>query len=303
MSPGQMSAEEARRAQIAISFLNHFVREGWKFWLDCLEKPARGSFVARAKRNRGLSQVLDVSLLLADANDHFLDVVDEFTQGYLPNFALYAVVRGAFEADAWACWLVEPELQDKERLARTLTLRAASLFEMRRLALPPMSKLRPGLSSAGHYRKRIKRVIAAGRRQKLSPDWHKDGRLAFVELPKVTPLLRSLLPRPAIKVRYGNRVKPLTLGERTYGELSARAHATFWGLMSNVTAARRINKFQSLGVTELDVLDFVRLLGIAVGLHDKALKRVAMCAGFDPATWDTRRGNIPFPTDGDDRWP
>jgi hypothetical protein len=302
MSPGQMSTEEARRAQIAIGFLSHFVPEGWRFWLDCLEKPARGSFVARAKRTQGLSQVLDVSLLLADANDHFLDVVDEFTQGYLPNFALYAVVRGAFEADAWACWLAAPGLIDKERLARVLTLRAGSLFEMRRLALPPTSKLRPGLSSAGHYRKRIKRVIAAGRRQELSPMSHKDGRLVFVELPKVTPLLRSLLPRPVIKVRYGNQVKPLTLGERTYGELSARAHATFWGLMSNVTAARRIGKFQKMGVTELDVLDFIRLLGTAVGLHNEAIKRVGMLAGLDPAIWDARRGEIPFPTDGDDRW-
>ena len=127
MSVGLLSDQEARRAEIAITFLGQFVQDGHLFWLECLDKPARGSFIARAKRNRALSQVLDVSLLLADANDYFLDVVDEFTQGALPNFALFAVVRGALEADAWACWLAEPNLNDTERLARILTLRAASL--------------------------------------------------------------------------------------------------------------------------------------------------------------------------------
>jgi hypothetical protein len=289
-----LSGQEAMRAQVTIGFLGHFVKSGWQFWLECLDKPARGSFIARAKRSRALSQALDVSLLLADANDHFLDVVDEFTQGYLPSFALYAVVRGALEADARACWLAEPGLTDRERLARALTLRADSLFEMRRLGLPPKSKLPPGLTSAGHYTKRIRRVVATGSRWKLVAKKHKDGRVSFVDLPKVTPLLVTLLPTEVAKIRYGNKVKRLTLGERTYGELSARAHATSWALLSNVASKRRLDSFRQYGEVNLDVLELIRLLGVAVSLHDEALQRLALWAGRQRQAWESMRGSIPW---------
>lgn len=289
-----LSTQEAMRAQVTIGFLGDFVQKGWQFWLECLDKPGRGSFIASAKRDRALSQALDVSLLLGDANDHFLDVVDEFSQGFLPAFALYAVVRGAFEADAWACWLADPYLNDGQRLARALTIRADSLFEMRRLGLPPKSILPLGVTSARHYAKRIRRVISAGRRWSLVPKVHKDGRVAFVDLPKVTPLLSTLLPTEVARIRHRNKVKRLTLGERTYGELSARAHATSWALLSNVASVRRVDKYRQFGQLNLDVLEFIRLLGVAVSLHDEALKRLALWAGQQPAAWEDRRGAIPW---------
>lgn len=282
------------RAQVTIGFLSDFVQKSWQFWLECLDKPGRGSFIVRAKRDRALAQALDVSLLLGDANDHFLDIVDEFSQGSLPAFALYAVVRGAFEADAWACWLADPYLNDGQRVARALTIRADSLFEMRRLGLPPKSNLPPDVTSARHYAKRIRRVIAAGRKWSLAPKTHKDGRVTFVDLPKVTPLLSTLLPTEVARIRYRNKVKRLTLGERTYGELSARAHATSWALVSNVASVRRIDKYRQFGQLNLDVMEFIRLLGVSVSLHDEALKRVALWAGRQPAAWEGQRGPIPW---------
>ena len=291
---GDLTRKEQQQAQIAIAFVDRFVRQGWQFWLECLEKPKRGSLIARAKRSRDLSQVLDVSLLLGDANDHFLDIVDEFTQGYLPSFALYAVVRGALEADAWACWLAEPNLSDGERLARALTLRADSLFEMRRLDLPPKSNLPPGTTSAAHYARRLKRVLSAAKRWNLMAKRHRDGRVTFVDLPKVTQLLSRLLPTQVAKIRYGNKVRPLTLGERSYGELSARAHATSWALLSNVTSVKRNSKYQQFGEFSLDVLELIRLLAVAVNLHDMALMRLAPWAGAQPAAWGSRRGPMPW---------
>ena len=289
-----LSSQEAMRAQVTIGFLGHFVKSSLQFWLDCLDKPARGSFIARAKRSRALAQALDVGLLLADANDHFLDVVDEFTQGSLPNFALYAVVRGALEADARACWLAEPGLTDRERLARTLTIRADSLFEMRRLGLPPRSNLPPGVTPARHYVKRLRRVVATANRWKLIAKRRRDGRITFVDLPKATPLLVTLLPTEVDKIRYGNKVKRLSLGERTYGELSARAHATSWALLHNVSSTRRIDSFRQYGELNLDVLELIRLLGVAVSLHDEAIQRLALWAGRQPQAWESVRGSIPW---------
>src|SRR5439155_1598807 len=48
-------------------------------------------------------------------------------------YAPYTLVRGAIEADAWACWLLDTQLTPRERLARALTIRAFSLRELYRL--------------------------------------------------------------------------------------------------------------------------------------------------------------------------
>jgi hypothetical protein len=280
---GALTAEEAQLSEVAINFLNRFVPQAWAFFFECQENPKPGSAIARAKRNRDLVLVLDVSLLLDAAGDHLTTVVNQFVHGLLPRFSLYTVLRGALEADAWACWLLDPTIDDNERLGRTLTVRADSLFEMKRLGLSPL-----GTTPARHYNKRIKRVLVAGKRWKLTPKTHKDGRVAFVAMPKVTPLLRSLLPGKSAKN------KKLNVGDQTYGELSARAHGTTWALLNSMIGVVKLNQFQQLGYSGVDVVEFVRLLGEIVALHDEAMKRMAILSGLEPAAWEARRGEVPW---------
>src|SRR2546427_456760 len=136
---GLMTPQESEQARIAISYLRRFVPEAWAFFLECQEKPMPRSAVARAQRNRDLVLVLDAS------RDFFITLVNEFVHGPLPRFSLYALVRGALEADAWTCWLLDPSIDDTKRLERALTLRSNSLFEMKRLGLPRTT------SPARHY--------------------------------------------------------------------------------------------------------------------------------------------------------
>ena len=62
----------------------------------------------------------------------------------------------------------------------------------------------------------------------------------------------------------------------------------------SVASVRRIDKYRQFGQLNLDVLEFIQLLGVAVSLHDEALKRLALWAGRQPAAWEDRRGAIPW---------
>jgi hypothetical protein len=55
---------------------------------------------------------------------------------------------------------------------------------------------------------------------------------------------------------------------------------------------KRLDRFCVLGVTQLDVVEFVRLLGIVVSLHDEAMRRIATLAGRND--WEQVRGTVPW---------
>lgn len=279
---GPLTPKEAELLDRAVTFLRRFIPEAYAFFVECQTNPKPGSQMARLKR-RDLILALDASLLLDSAQDHLTTVINQCERGLLSRYSLYTVIRGALEADAWACWMLEPGIGDDERLARALTLRSSSLFEMKRLGLAP-----PRVKPERHYAKRMKRVLSAGKRWKLAAKTDKWGRVSFVPQPRVTPLLRTLLPDASPKN------KALTVGEQTYGELSARAHGTTWSLLQSLVAVQRLNRYQNLGMAALDVVEFVRLLGVVVGLHDEVIKRTARLANVATSDWEARRGPMPW---------
>jgi hypothetical protein len=281
-SNGELTPEEAQRAQEAITFLNEFVPTAWAFFRESLNSPLADSFVARAKKDADLVLVLDAALWIDAAGDFLLTLVKEFQHGEIHRFSPYTSLRGALECDAWACWLLDPDSEDRVRLGRALTLRARSLFETKRLRLP--------FGATGHsqnYKDRMERVTAAAQRWGLEAHQPDSGRISFISTPGPTALIRCLLPEQS------TRNRELTVGEQTYGELSARAHGTPWAMVSNTTPVERLNEFQTLARSELDVFEFIRLLGVIVSLHDKAIRRVAVASGVDAGVWDGRRGAIP----------
>jgi len=280
---GVMSVEEQAIAQVAIDFLGPYVSESHAFLAKRLQEPNAKSFVARANQNRDLALTLDFAPLLMSATDNYLHLVNVFLHGpALPIFSLFAVVRTAFEADARALWLVAPDIDEKERVGRALTERAENLYELRRMGLPTHATARC------RYGSRLKRVIKAGNRWSLEAKTAKYGRVRFVDRPRITTLFRTLLPEES-------SVNPeMTVGEHTYASLSARAHGTLWTLIHQATSVKRLGDYRQVGVVELDVAELVRLVGVAVGLHDRAICGVAGLAGSDPAVWVTKRGPMPW---------
>ena len=83
----------------------------------------------------------------------------------------------------------------------------------------------------------------------------------------------------------------------TFRYLWRVVRAGTWHAMGDgcgTTPVEKLGEFQTLARSELDVLEFIRLLGVVVSLHDKVLRRVAVAAGVDPVVWDSRRGPIPW---------
>jgi hypothetical protein len=278
-----MSGEEERRANDAINYLNRFVTLAWNYFLHCRESAAPSSILARARADRDLVLVLDAALFLEAAADHYTTLINVFIHGPIPRYALYTVIRGALEADAWANWLLDPSIEDKERVGRALTLRANNLHEVKRMGLHPTS-----VSALDHYKARMLRVTEAGQRWNLNHKTHKDGRVVFVPAPGITALLRQLLPERSEKN------EELTLGEQTYAELSARAHGTPWALLNKAVPVNRLKDYQTLAYVEVDVLELIRLLGVAVRLHDEAITAIAALSSKPAAEWTSIRGAMPW---------
>jgi hypothetical protein len=278
---GELTPLEVERVQVVVTFLRQFVPTAWGFFMECQNSPQPGSFVARAKQDADLVLVLDAGIWIDAAGDFLLSVAEEFQYGEIHRYAPYTTVRGALEWDARACWLLDPDVEDRVKVGRALTLRARSLFEMRRLRLPSGTHQQ-------NYVDRIKRVTAAAERWGLKARQLETFLVSFVPTPGPTALIRCLLPEQS------NGNAELTVGEQTYGELSARAHGTTWAAVGGAIPVARLNEFQSLARSELDVGEYLRLLGIVVSLHDKAIRRVALAAGLDGGVWDQRRGHIPW---------
>lgn len=275
-----LTPAEARCADRVIRHLGPYVDTAWTFFLECTANPARGSAIYRAKRNKDLILTLDVSLALSAATDHFQTVANVFSAVPIPRYSLFSVVRSALENDARACWLLDPTIDDAHRLARALTDRAGSLFEFRRIGKKVGNR-----TPAQNYAWRIKRPLSAARRWNIGHTKYQDGRIVFGVRPKITNLTNDLLPAKSLIN------KKMTVGQHTYAALSARTHGDPWALVGTpVGRPGRLNRRQSGVMVGTDIEELVRLLGITLQLHDRAMTQLATLAGLEPGLWEERRG-------------
>lgn len=275
----QLTPEEEECAGRVIRLLKPYVEQAWAFFLECTANPAPTSAISRAKRNKDLILTLDASLPLSAAGDHFITVANVFAGIPIPRYSLFSVVRSALENDARACWLLDPAIDDTHRLARTLTDRSGSLFEYRRIGKKIGTR-----TPAQNYAWRIKRCLSAARRWKIVHNRYQDGRIVFAVRPKITNLIADLLPATS------PINKKMTVGQHTYAALSARAHGDPWALLGQPVSLVKVNKRQGGAVVSADLVELCRLLGVALQLHDEAIKRIAILAGVDPTVWERQRG-------------
>ncbi len=217
------------------------------------------------------------------ALEHYLTVQSMFIPAEVPqgapaptlrNYSPYTIVRGALEADAWACWLLDPALGPDQRLARAMTVRALNLREVRRLGL------------ASDYDDRIARVSAVANRYNLVQKQNAEGELVWVgeARPNVTDLLNELLPERS------SETNGETLGWHTYSLLSARAHGIPWAVLHKAKSIGPMGPHAAIAEVMIDVVDLMRLLSIALRLHSEALSRAGRLDGREPGEWETRRG-------------
>ncbi len=174
---GMLSSAEQRVAGITLAYLARCTSAGSAVFAEMLSRPRAGSVAESALNDKDLMEPIYLAgMYLHVALEHYLTVQSMFIPAEVPqgapaptlrNYSPYTIVRGALEADAWACWLLDPALGPDQRLARAMTVRALNLREVRRLGL------------ASDYDDRIARVSAVAARH--------------------TSCCRTEVPRPMVK--------------------------------------------------------------------------------------------------------
>jgi hypothetical protein len=281
VTPGRMTPEDQRIARVTLAYLHRCLRAESAFFAEARDRPRVGSAMETLIADKDLMQpILLAGMYLEVARDHYGAVLWAFTPpAEVSRYAPYTLLRGALEADAWACWLLDTHITPTERLARSLTVRASDLREVRRLDLADQH-------SDWDYRERIAQVEAVAARHQLPELRNKEGDLYAVGMrrPEMVPLLEELLPEQHV----GPNAQPL--GSRTYGLLSARAHGNPWAVLHNVKRAGRVRPHVAVAEVELDVVELMRLLRVALRLHSEAMCRTAILNGQDPEDWEKLRG-------------
>lgn len=283
------SPDEQKRLQDAGRFLDGYVRAGVAFRVTVQrDAPADSAFGEARTTDEGRWSYQFANLLTSAADDHLLTVAGLLSSTVIaiPRYGCYTLLRGAVEADARACWLLDSAVSPKRRLGRGFTERLQSL-----LASKKLSKAR-----RQHAERRIPRLEEAARLLSIAPKYAEirqpDGTkrqgplIAFGEArPNATALLDKLLPE---RSRIGRG-----LGAFTYQFLSGNLHAAPWALMFDAVPGERIDADTTMAITVVNVERLMSLVTVAVRVHDMALARIAQLAGGNRRTWDDHRGPVP----------
>jgi len=281
---GMLSPAEQRVAGITLAYLARCTSAGSAVFAEILSLPRAGSLAESALNDKDLMEPIYLAgMYLHVALEHYLTVQSMFIPAEVPqgapaptlrNYSPYTIVRGALEADAWACWLLDPALGPDQRLARAMTVRALNLREVRRLGL------------ASDYDDRIARVSAVAARHNLLQKRNAEGELIWVgeSRPNVTELLNELLPDRS------SEPNGEILGWHTYSLLSARAHGNPWAVLHKAKSIGPMGPHAAVAEVMIDVVELMRLLSIALRLHSEAVSRAGRLDGREPSEWEARRG-------------
>jgi hypothetical protein len=290
MDDGMLTPIEQRFAGVTLAYLERCTSVGSAFFAEILTRPRAGSVADLALHDKDFMEPIYLAgMYLHVALDHYLTVRSTFIPAEVPpgaplptvrNYSPYTVVRGALEADAWACWLLDPDRTPTQRLARAMTVRALNLREVRRLGLPSESGVRID------YDERIARVSAVATRHHLKEKRNGDQELVWVgeARPNMTDLLNELLPDTSAETNG----EPL--GWHIYSLLSARAHGNPWAVLHNMTSRGRVGSHAAIAEVVIDVVELMRLLSIALRLHSEAVSRLGRLDGREPGEWEALRG-------------
>ncbi len=129
------------------------------------------------------------SLLAESAGDHAFAVC-RLLEPPLLTVSPWTSVRGALEAAAYGCWLMDPNIEVRDRIARSLAFRYSGLLHQKRAADSMRDEY-----GVRHVKERIQEVKANARRLGFEEKTDKKGRVLGVAttLPSSTECIRDYL--------------------------------------------------------------------------------------------------------------
>lgn len=155
----------------------------------------QGNSIARREIDRGeyseeIETVLSQGCLLVEsAGDHTL-AVSRLLEPPVLTIAPWTSVRGALEAAAYGCWLMDADIAARDRVARSMAFRYAGLLHQKKAAKSMQDE-----NECRHSEKRIREIEADARELGFVDKVDKKGRTVGVgtTLPSSTECIRDNL--------------------------------------------------------------------------------------------------------------
>jgi hypothetical protein len=202
------------------------------------------------------------------ATDHLRALLALWSAPAIPHSAGYTVIRGAAEAAARACWLVDPLLAFRERIARGIVERA--------YALERMSQAEGETQHIQESRAGFEMTVARAGFAIVHLTCEKQER------PRTTPLMESLLSGPIT-----SETTHTTVGGLSYKLLSGYAHAEAWATLMDMQPVG-----SGMAMMALNVPRQIQLLRLAMRLLHTGVCWTVGLAGFDVEAW--KQGAVPL---------
>lgn len=256
---GDLSKAEAAIISAAADWLPSYISAGSNFRQHCRDTLVDTS-PSQALNALGFETGDEQAALRGVVADDFLMGTSQLMGSTgITNFALWATIRGAFEADAMICWLLEPGLPALSRAARMLSLR---------LRLQKLNeKFVPFKAHAAERRKVIEnQATALGLTVK-------GETVEGEKQPTMTALVKGLLPDLGDKTE-------TELGGMLFHVLAGMTHGEDWASLLGKTAASAGTGTTTVAF-DLNVRTFLPSLVHVLELHERAVCRYGTQFGIE----------------------
>jgi len=230
-----------------------------------INAPAAGSPMRTAYDKMLRDPYEQASLLRMVSEDHFRTILMILQNNLLPMFSVYSLLRPPAEADVRTLFLLDAQVNERERLARGLSVRFESLREQSKVKSVPT---RFAAASARIEEKASANGIAAVRSKPKSgpPEIIGFGQA----MKKETELFRTYHAG----------------GELLYRVLSSHVHARSWAWVDPQKAAPSTEPGVSQLRVDLDISFWLGFLVLSLKTHELASIRFLELGGGAKAHWE-----------------
>jgi hypothetical protein len=235
------------------------------------EPPKADSAIARAYETHRRDAFDLAELLLFAAGDHLRTVVAVADTGTVPSFALFTLLRSAAEAAVRVRHLLEPQVDDPARLARSLNERLSNLLEQGKVVLDDE-----------HLMERVRHLEQRAQQLQIEVRPNKQGKTdSFGE------------PRESMVALFERYLKG---GATGYRVLSAYAHSMQWMLVRPSRAKPSAEPDVVLVSTQVNTGELLALMDDIVDLFDADCGFWVVLAGQPLDVWSLAKQGNAAPT-------
>jgi hypothetical protein len=260
-----LTNDEARTFVATMAQLDSVLAASSELVPPALNAPSVSSPMGDAYQKRLRDPYEQAGLLWLTSEDHLRTVLTILQSNLLPMFSPYSLLRPAAEADVRMAYLLDRDINERQRLARGLSVRFESLREQ--------SKVKP---DPGRFAQRTAHIEKRATDNGVATVRSNPKRGA----PEIIGFGEALRNEVDLFRTYHAG------GELLYRVLSSHIHARPWAWLDPQKAVPTADPGVSQMKAELDIGLYVSFLVLTVKTHERAVIRFLELAGRTQAEWE-----------------